>query len=341
MMAQTPPALIGPLLNQLSGRFFSTELGLVRNAYEVAARWHDGQLRKSGDPYITHPVAVATLAADAGQGCAMVCAALLHDVLTDTDCDPALLRAQFGDEVTSLVEGLAAYGRTGSEPGDDRIVILKLLDRLHNMRTIQYVDESKQVLRSRQTLDLFVPRAQRLGLDLVAGELQELALDRLRALAGAVDETEMSWRALWFGACLLPPVARERYREEWSAELRILADRRGRRRFARQLLLGLPRLSVTLRISIWRDQQLAAGLQVAADCLSRAGLESLRWLLRSQLRPWSLLAPAVAWIALRTARSNLGDAMATLITVPPVLNAGIQWLRARLCLSQPHRKVPH
>src|SRR6516225_3243266 len=98
MMAESPHSPVEPLLTQLSGTFAPDELDQVRRAYEFADRWHEGQWRKSGDPYITHPLAVAEAAAAAPLDSTMVCAALLHDVLEDTDCDPRLLRAEFGDE---------------------------------------------------------------------------------------------------------------------------------------------------------------------------------------------------------------------------------------------------
>jgi (p)ppGpp synthase/HD superfamily hydrolase len=87
MMAGSAQSLVEPLLAQLTGRFSQEELERVRHAYAVAARWHAGQWRKSRDPYIVHPVAVAEVAAEVGMDCTMVCAALLHDVLEDTACD--------------------------------------------------------------------------------------------------------------------------------------------------------------------------------------------------------------------------------------------------------------
>ncbi|GAB2864015.1 hypothetical protein GCM10027176_77400 [Actinoallomurus bryophytorum] len=329
------PSLIEPLLDRLAGVYSGAELGLVRQAYEVAARRHDGQLRKSGDPYITHPVAVATLAATVGLGCHLVCAALLHDLPSEPGYDPAPLRAEFGDDVVSLIEAIEASG--AAVPWDDRVITLKLLDRLHNMRTIEYLDEDKQVLRSRHTLDLLVPHAQRLGHDVVADELQALARHRLRTLAGTVDGVERPWHVLWLGSILLPRTARRRYLEEWSAELQFLPDQR-RAAFIRELVRGLPRLCVALRGSIWCDARAPAALHRAVDGLAGAGLATLRWLLRSKARPWAFLAPAVAWITLRTAQDDLGDALAVLITIPPALATGISRLRDHLGLTATHRE---
>ena len=184
MTAEPQPTLTEPLLAQLSGRFSPAELDRVRDAYAFGARWHDGQWRKSGDRFITHPLAVAEAAAAARQDCSMVCAALLHDVLEDTCCPPEDLRAEFGDDVADLVECHSAFRYGPAGPDDDRVITLKLFDRLHNMRTIEYIDTGKQLPRSRETLELLVPQARRLGLPLVADELQELSRHRIAILTG-------------------------------------------------------------------------------------------------------------------------------------------------------------
>ncbi len=253
MTAEWQPTLADPLLAQLSGRFSPDEMDRVRNAYEFAARWHQGQWRKSGDRFITHPVAVAESAAAARLDCIMICAALLHDVLEDTCCEPERLRAEFGDELADLAEQLAAWHGAGV-PDDDRVITLRLLDRLHNMQTIEYMDTGKQLSRSRETLELFVPHARRLGLPAVADELQELARRRIEVLTAKGGGIATALFALHLGSLMLPAPARPRYLEEWAAELRTPADQHSRRRFAWQLILGLPRLSVTLRRTQWNGR---------------------------------------------------------------------------------------
>jgi hypothetical protein len=271
MTAESQHSLVEPLLAQLSGRFSPEELDRVRHAYEVAARWHEGQWRKNGDRYITHPLAVAEAAAAARLDCTMVCAALLHDVLEDTDCDLDYLRAEFGDEVTDLVERLAAFRDAADVPDDDQVITLKLLDRLHNMRTIQYIDTGQQLSRSRETLDLHVPQARRLGLPVVADELQELARHRIEVLAGeGGGGLTATLCALQLSSLMLPAAVRNRYLEEWAAELRTPADRRRRRRFAWQLMLGLPRLSVMLRRPQWDDRCAGIVHRVTAIRLTRS-----------------------------------------------------------------------
>jgi hypothetical protein len=285
MTGQSHHGLAEPLLAQLSGRFSPEELDQVARAFDFADRWHEGQWRKSGDRYVTHPLAVAEAAATVGLGCTMVCAALLHDVLEDTGCDPELLRAGFGAEVADLVERHMALGHGEGAPDDDQAMTLKLLDRLHNLRTIEHLDAGKQLSRSRQTLELLVPQARRLGLPAVADELQDLARHRIEVLGGEGGGIAATLCALRIGSLMLPAAARNRYLEEWAAELGRPADRRGRRRFARQLLLGLPRLSVMLRRPQWDDRCAGIAHRVAASRLMRSGLKALHWLLRSEARP--------------------------------------------------------
>jgi hypothetical protein len=280
MTEQPQHSLAEPLLAQLSGRFSPAELDQVAHAFDVADRWHEGQRRKSGDRYITHPLAVAEAAATLRLGCTMVCAALLHDVLEDTDCDPELLRAEFGAEVADLVERHMALSHGEEAPDDDQAITLQLLDRLHNMRTIEYLDAGQQLSRSRQTLELLVPQARRLGLPVVADELQELARHRIERLAGEGGGMAATLCALQIGSLMLPAAARSRYREEWAAELGWPANRCGRRRFARQLLLGLPRLSIMLRRPQWDDRCAGIVHRVAANRLIQSGLKTLQSIAR-------------------------------------------------------------
>jgi hypothetical protein len=338
MTGQSRHELAAPLLAQLSGRFSQQELDQVGHAFEVADRWHEGQLRKSGDRYITHPLAVAEAAAAMGLDCTMVCAALLHDVLDDTDCDPGWLRAECGEEVVGLVEELSAIRDGAAVPDDDRVIVLKLLDRLHNMRTIEYLETGKQLSRSQQTLEQFVPHARRLGLPLVADELQELARRRIEVLGGeGGGEMTATLCALRLGSALMPAAARLRYLEEWAAELRAATDRQARRRFAWQLLAGLPRLSFMLRRRRWEARCTRMAGRVATTRLTSAARKALYWVLGSEARPWALLAPLTAWIVMQTAQGNAGSAVATVITLPPVLAAAVKWLRDRLGLTHRHR----
>jgi hypothetical protein len=115
-----------------------------------------------------------------------------------------------------------------------------------------------------------------------------------------------------------------------------LTDPHGRRHFAWQLILGLPRLSVTLCGRNRCDRYATAPYRARASRVTGCGLKLLYWVVRSETRPWAALAMLVAWIVLQTVRANPGDAVATLITIPPVLATGIKWLRTRLGVTQDH-----
>ncbi|MFA1549744.1 HD domain-containing protein [Actinomadura chokoriensis] len=309
-------AALEPLLAQLPPDLPVTERDRIRRAYEFAARRHAGQCRKSGDPYITHPVAVAQIAACSGLDDAVVCAALLHDVIEDTGSHDDRLREQFGDEIATMVESMIELDRDEAAiaTADDRVLALKVLDRLHNMRTLHYLDEDKQRLKSRHTLESMVPLARRLGLRDVSDELTSIALDRLAALP---EDAPTGHRALALGALLLPPAVRPRYLDEWLGELGVLPSRRARLHFTLRLILGMPALSLALR-------------RPSHGTLTHRLLDALRWLLRSDLRTWTPLVLLVGWVIVGTARTSLIDATVTLITVPPVLHAGVTRLRTKL-----------
>ncbi|TDE26524.1 HD domain-containing protein [Actinomadura sp. 6K520] len=309
-------AALESLLARLPADLPVTERDRVRRAYDFAARRHAGQCRKSGDPYITHPVAVAQIAACSGLDDVVVCAALLHDVIEDTGCHAVRLREQFGDEIATMVESMIELDRDEAAiaAAADRVLTLKVLDRLHNMRTLRYLDEDKQRLKSRHTLESMVPLARRLGLRDVSEELASIALDRLASLP---EDAPAGHRALALGALLLPPAARARYLDEWLGEIGALPSRRARAHFTLRLILGMPALSLTLR-------------RPAHETLTHRLLVALRWILRTDLRTWTPLVLLVGWVVVETSRTSLVDATVTLITVPPVLHAGVTRLRTKL-----------
>lgn len=230
---------------------------LIKNAYEVAAHWHHGQKRCSGDPYITHPVAVAEILAEIGADDQVLCAALLHDVLEDTPCTVAALRSEFGAAIADLVNATMALDALVAQPvaagtseaiasarlGDDRSLVIKLADRLHNMRTLRHLPRAKQVQKSRQTLEVLVPLARTLHMDTIESELENLATATLQRY----DQPRTALgRLLATTVALLPVSTRARWREEWLAELQVLSTRRERVTFTGQTSLGIPRLAVTL-----------------------------------------------------------------------------------------------
>jgi GTP pyrophosphokinase len=168
----------------------TSTLRQIERAYQVAERWHRGQKRKSGDPYITHPLAVTTILAELGMDPATLMAGLLHDTVEDTEYGLDQLRRDFGDTVALLVDGVtkldkvkfgeAAQAETVRKmvvamAKDPRVLVIKLADRLHNMRTMRYLKREKQEKKARETLEIYAPLAHRLGMNTIKWELEDLA----------------------------------------------------------------------------------------------------------------------------------------------------------------------
>ncbi|MFT4299478.1 MAG: bifunctional (p)ppGpp synthetase/guanosine-3',5'-bis(diphosphate) 3'-pyrophosphohydrolase [Aeromicrobium sp.] len=183
-------AVLEPLLKIYRTTHPKGDVALIQRAYAVAERMHEGQTRKSGDPYITHPLAVATILAELGMTPPTLCAALLHDTVEDTPYTLEELRADFGDEVVHLVDGVTkldkvTYGATAQSETirkmviamsrDIRVLVIKLADRLHNMRTLRYLRQDKQERIATDTLEIFAPLAHRLGMNTIKWELEDLA----------------------------------------------------------------------------------------------------------------------------------------------------------------------
>jgi len=232
----------------------------IQRAYDVAASWHQGQTRRSGDPYITHPLAVATILAETGADDEMLCAAMLHDTIEDTPYTLAALSGEFGAGVAALVAGTAALdrikgrGRTVSQVmaavkcADTRVLAIKLADRLHNTRTVQFIPQVKQLRKARESLDIFVRVAAQLGMDTIEVELEALAYATMKRNRHA---RSASGRLLLAVAALLPAAIRTRWCEEWLAELHTLPARRDRVRFAIHTAFGIPQLAFTVRMPAW------------------------------------------------------------------------------------------
>ncbi|PKH41799.1 bifunctional (p)ppGpp synthetase/guanosine-3',5'-bis(diphosphate) 3'-pyrophosphohydrolase [Nocardioides alpinus] len=192
-----PPSsnpVLEPLFRAVKTNHPKADLALLERAYAVADKWHTGQMRKSGDPYITHPLAVTTILADIGMTEPTLVAALLHDTVEDTPYTLDALRADFGDEVAILVDGVTKldkvqYGASAQAETirkmivamsrDIRVLVIKLADRLHNMRTLRYVPAASQERSSRETLDIYAPLAHRLGMNTLKWELEDLAFATL------------------------------------------------------------------------------------------------------------------------------------------------------------------
>ena len=183
---------------------------LIGRAYDKAKMLHEGQFRKSGEPYFIHPIAVAIILAGLGMDEETIVGGLLHDVVEDTEYTRQMLVEDFGEEVALLVDGVTKLGAIKFDTKEEaqaeslrkmflamskdiRVLIIKLADRLHNMRTAQYWPPHKQIEKSQETLDIYAPLASRLGIYTVKFELEDIAFSYLhpeeyRTLSKEVEE---------------------------------------------------------------------------------------------------------------------------------------------------------
>jgi guanosine-3',5'-bis(diphosphate) 3'-pyrophosphohydrolase len=205
-----PPAYVRALEDKLA-YLQPQQVALVRRAYEVGAHAHDGQRRKSGEPYITHPVAVAGILAELRLDHETIIAAILHDTLEDTHLTRVELEAEFGEAVADLVDGVTKLDKLQFKSRQEaaaesfrkmllamardlRVILIKLADRLHNMRTLGAMEHSARRRIARETLEIYAPIAQRLGMNRFKGELQELGFramypDRHRVIETRIKST--------------------------------------------------------------------------------------------------------------------------------------------------------
>src|SRR5688572_5649116 len=169
---------------------------LLQKAYIFSAREHRGQVRSSGEPYLVHPIAVAHILADMRLDETSIAVGLLHDVLEDTLTTKETLQEVFGNDVAELVDGLTKISRYAyvskveqqaetfrkmllAMVSDLRVVLVKLADRLHNMRTLQYLPEEKRIAVAKETMEIYAPIANRLGMGQVKAELEDLSFRHL------------------------------------------------------------------------------------------------------------------------------------------------------------------
>src|SRR3712207_1894835 len=191
-----PPVTISALLERVSSYAPEGAEELIAGAYRVAHAAHRGQVRKSGEPFVYHPLATGAILAELRLDATTIAAALLHDVLEDTGVTKAELAEQFGDEVAEIVDGVTKLGNLPSGnleeaqaeslrkmivamSRDVRVIIIKLADRLHNMRTLAYLKRETQLRKATETLEIYAPLAHRLGIYSVKWELEDLAFATL------------------------------------------------------------------------------------------------------------------------------------------------------------------
>lgn len=189
---KTPDEAFAELEELASGYMTAQERDMLTRAYRFASAAHEGQKRKSGEPFIVHPIEVAIILADLRMDAETVCAALLHDTVEDTEVTAEVVEEEFGPDVRQLVEGVTKITRIEVESLSDeqaatirkmlvamskdiRVIVIKLADRLHNMRTLASLREDRRIFKSRETLDIYAPIAHRLGINSIKWELEDLA----------------------------------------------------------------------------------------------------------------------------------------------------------------------
>ena len=193
----SPDVLYRELIKSVFKYHPSTDISMIEKAYRIASNAHQGQLRKSGEPYIIHPLCVAIILADLELDKETIVAGLLHDAVEDTIMTTDEITREFGAEVALLVDGVTKLGQLSYSADkieiqaenlrkmflamakDIRVILIKLADRLHNMRTLQYMKPEKQKEKARETMDIYAPIAQRLGISKVKNELDDLSLKYL------------------------------------------------------------------------------------------------------------------------------------------------------------------
>ncbi len=195
-MSEVKIATIDEVILQMKKNNRKSDTNLIKRAYEFAKEKHGDQLRKSGEPYIIHPVQVSYILSTLGLDESTICAALLHDVVEDTEVTKDMLEKEFGAEIAELVDGMTKlkklkyasveeqqvenYRKMFLAMGKDiRVILIKLADRLHNMRTLKYLSRDRQIANAKETMDLYAPLANRLGLYSVKWELEDLAFKYL------------------------------------------------------------------------------------------------------------------------------------------------------------------
>lgn len=185
------------LLDKIKSYMDEPDLDLVIKAYNYAKKAHEGQYRVSGEPFVDHPLGVAMILADLELDIISIVASMMHDVVEDTEITSEDIRKEFGDEVAHIVEGVTKLTRMQFKTKEDqqaeslrkmfvamaediRVVLIKLADRLHNMRTLNYLKKEKRKEKSRETLEIYAPLAHRLGMSKLKWELEDLCFRYLK-----------------------------------------------------------------------------------------------------------------------------------------------------------------
>src|ERR1044071_5429066 len=187
---------INDLVEKVQAYYPAADADLLRRAYDFSARMHQGQKRLSGEPYLIHPLAVADIIADLKLDVPSIAGGLLHDTVEDTLTSLDEIKSLFGREIAALVDGVTKLGRTNFNSREEkqaenfrkmllamgkdvRVILIKLADRVHNMRTLDHMPPDKQILTAQETLDIYAPLSHRLGIAWIKSELEDLSLKYL------------------------------------------------------------------------------------------------------------------------------------------------------------------
>ena len=188
---------INDIIDKLIERYDEEEIAIVNKAYVYSAKVHKGQTRLSGEPYLIHPLSVAYILTEMNMDIPTIVTGLLHDVVEDTHATIEEIEKLFGKEIATLVDGVTKISKLEfssqqekmaenfrklivASTNDIRVIIVKLADRLHNMRTLQYMPREKQIRIAQETLEIYAPLANRLGISWMKAELEDLSLKYLK-----------------------------------------------------------------------------------------------------------------------------------------------------------------
>ena len=283
-------ARLTDILEQVKGYHPQADVDLINKAFVYASRQHDGQMRKSGDPYFTHPLSVAGIIANMQLDAASVSAALLHDVVEDCDVTNQEITEVFGEEVAFLVDGVTKLGKVNFASKEDRqaesfrkmivamardirVLLVKLADRLDNMRTLEHMTSSAQERISRETLEVYAPLASRLGIQWLRAELEDLSFKYLQPDAYETLQNKVSAVAK----------STDRYIEEVTQKIRkmllsrgISVEVAGRRKHLYSLHQKMRRLNVEFD-QVHDFVAFRVMVETLSDCYAALGVIHSEW----------------------------------------------------------------
>ncbi|MDR0696366.1 MAG: bifunctional (p)ppGpp synthetase/guanosine-3',5'-bis(diphosphate) 3'-pyrophosphohydrolase [Christensenellaceae bacterium] len=282
--------VVRTFLTKCSSIYDENDCQLIKYAIDFAIEKHNGQLRKSGEPYVIHPLAVADILTDLRMDAVCITAALLHDVLEDTDCDESEFKKKFGNAVFALVSGvtkLSGFQYMAAEDtqmenyrrlffaavNDMRVIFIKLADRLHNMRTLAHMPKDKQERIAKETLEIYAPMASRLGLANIKSELEDLSMKYLYPLdyanlSGIIEKTR--GERMGFVMRIASEI------EVALTELKIQGEVKGRPKHLYSIFKKMSKQGKTLE-QIYDLIAVRVIVETIADCYTILGIIHSKW----------------------------------------------------------------